>query len=87
MSRLVEELVEYGHHCNLMKSGILSWVGSTTSAGIQMQILMESGATPLTQTWNGSTALFQYVSTGPRTQPGAKHCRLPPAIRAIKSVK
>ena len=60
MSQLVEELVRSGQPRNLMSTHILMWE-STTIAGILMGILEESGASPLIQRSNGSTALFQAV--------------------------
>ena len=60
MSQLVEGLVRSGQHKNPMSTTMLSWE-STTTAGILMAILVESGVTPLIQMRNGSIALFQYV--------------------------
>ena len=60
MSQLVEGLVRSGQHKNHGSTTMLSWE-STTTAGILMAILVESGVTPLTQMRNGSIALFQYV--------------------------
>ena len=61
MSQLVEGLVRYGQHNNLMSTGMLMWE-STTTAGIQMVlILKESGVTPLTQISDGNSALFHIV--------------------------
>ena len=60
MSQLVEEIARSGQPRNLMIAGIQSWEG-TTIAGTLMEILKESGATPLIQIRIGSTALFQYV--------------------------
>ena len=60
MSQKAEELVRLGQPRNLMIARILVWE-STTIAGIQMGILKESGATPLTQISDGSTALSLYV--------------------------
>ena len=61
MLQLAEELVKSGQHQNLMLANTPIWE-STTTAGILMAIPVESGAIPLTQMSNGSTALSQYVS-------------------------
>ena len=53
--------VKSGQHNNLMSIPLEQSWESTTIAGIQLRILMESGVTPLTQISDGSTALFQYV--------------------------
>ena len=60
MSQLVERLVRSGQLHNLMGTIILMWE-STITAGIQMGILMEFGASPLILRNNGSTALSQDV--------------------------
>ena len=60
MSQLVEERVKSGQRHNLMITHILIWE-STTTAGILMAILVESGVSPLTQISPGSIALFQDV--------------------------
>ena len=60
MSRLVEGLVKSGQHNNHIKPIFLMWE-STTTAGTQMGILQESGATPLTQIRNGSIAMSKGV--------------------------
>ena len=60
MSQVVEGLVRYGQHNNLMSTTRLMWE-STTTAGILMAILLESGATPLTQISDGKPALFHIV--------------------------
>ena len=60
MSQLVEGLVKSGQRQNLMSTHILIWE-STTTAGILMGILVESGATPLTQISDGNSALFPIV--------------------------
>ena len=62
MSQLVEELVKSGQHKNPMSTTMLSWE-STTTAGILMAILVESGATPLIQISDGTIALFPHVQT------------------------
>ena len=64
MSQKAEELVRSGQPRNLIKACILTWE-ITTVAGILMIILMESGASPLTQMSNGSTALSLYVRHQP----------------------
>ena len=57
MSQLVEGLVKSGQRHSLMIiMTILMWE-STTTAEILMGVLKESGATPLTQIRNGSTAM------------------------------
>ena len=61
MSQLVEKLVKSGHPTILMSIPMLM-SESTTTAGIQMDILEEFGAIQLTQKRNGSTALSQDVS-------------------------
>ena len=58
--QLVVELVNPGQNKNLMSIQIPKWE-STTSAGTLMGILEESGATPLIQISDGSTALSQSV--------------------------
>ena len=60
MSQLVGELVKSGQHKNPMGTTMLMWE-STTTAGILMAILVESGATPPIQMRNGIIALSQYV--------------------------
>ena len=60
MSQQAEELVRHGQPRNLMSMTLLMWE-STTIAGILMIILMESGASPLIQISDGSTALSLYV--------------------------
>ena len=60
MSQLVEELVKSGQNKNLMSTTIPRWE-STTTAGTLLGILKESGATPLIQISDGSTALSQSV--------------------------
>ena len=61
MSQLVGYLANSGQPHNLMCPNILMWE-SITTAGIQIQIIMEaSGATPLIQIGDSSTALSQYV--------------------------
>ena len=59
MSQLVGELVKSGqrHH---LSTALLMWE-STTTAGILMAILVESGATPLIQMSDGSIALSRDV--------------------------
>ena len=57
---ILGELVKSGQRQSLMSTVLLMWE-STTTAGILMAILVESGVTPLTQMRNGSIALFQYV--------------------------
>ena len=68
MSQQAEGLVKTGQYQNLMPPSILMWEGweiprleSTTTAGIQVEILEESGAIPLIQKSSGSTALSQSV--------------------------
>ena len=62
MSRIVEGLVKSGQHKNLMSIPLEQNWGSTTTAGIQVVLLLqESGVTPLTQISDGSTALFHHV--------------------------
>ena len=58
--QLVEELVNPGQNKNLMSIQIPKWE-STTTAGTLLGILKESGATPLIQISDGSTALSQSV--------------------------
>ena len=60
MSLLVVGAVRSGQQQSLMPIGTPMW-DITTTAGIQMGILLESGASPLTPTRSGSTALFQDV--------------------------
>ena len=60
MSQVVEELVKSGQQHNLMIAGILRWE-STTTAEIQMGILVECGVTPLIQIRCLSTAMSQNV--------------------------
>ena len=60
MSQLVEELVKSGQNKNLMSTTIPRWE-STTTAGTLLGIQKESGATPLIQIRNGSTALSHSV--------------------------
>ena len=61
MSQLVGELVKSGQRHNLMSTDLLMWE-STAIAGIQLDFWMqESGATPLIQISDGSTALFHIV--------------------------
>ena len=60
MSQQVEGLVRSGQPWNLMNTALLIWE-NTTIAGILMRLLMESGATPLIQTKDGTTVLFQDV--------------------------
>ena len=60
MSQLVEGLAKSGQHHNLMSTHILMWE-STTTAEIQMEVWVESGALLLTQMCRGSLALFQFV--------------------------
>ena len=60
-SLLAEGLVRFGQHHNLMSTTLLMWE-STTTVGIQMGTLKESGVTPLIQIRNGSTALSRYVN-------------------------
>ena len=76
MSQLVEELVKSGQPRNLMIAGILRRE-STTIAETLMGILKESGATPLTQLENGSTALFQFV---------VQHTTVRKAIHWVKAI-
>ena len=61
MSQLVEKLFKSGHPSNLMS--ILTLIlENTTTAGIQQMVVLEEfGATPPTQTRNGSTALSRDV--------------------------
>ena len=59
MSRIVEGLVKSGQHKNLMSIPLEQNWGSTTTAGIRPEFLLESGASPLTQMSYGSIALFQ----------------------------
>ena len=61
MSQLVEGLVKSGQHNNLMSILLAQNWEIITIVGIQMDILMEFGATPLTQISSGSTAPFQYA--------------------------
>ena len=61
MSQLVEELVKSGQHNNLMSILLEQNWESTTTAGIHLGMLVEAGATPLTQIRNGSIALFHIV--------------------------
>ena len=63
MSQLVEGLVKSGQHNNLMSILLEQSWESTTTAGIQMETLKESGATPLIQISDGTIALFPYVPT------------------------
>ena len=58
MSRLVGKLVKSGQYNNIVSTHFLIWESRTT-VGIRMGTLVESGASPLTQINNGSTALFQ----------------------------
>ena len=60
MSQQAEGLVKTGQCHSLMRIAILMWE-STTTAGILLGILVESGATPLIQISGGSSALFQFV--------------------------
>ena len=60
MSLLAEGAVRCGQPQSLMTISTPMW-DITTTAGIQMGILLESGASPLTPTRSGSTALFQDV--------------------------
>ena len=57
---ILGELANSGQPHNLMSTTILRWE-STTTAGIQVVNLVESGATPLIQISGGSSALFQSV--------------------------
>ena len=59
MSQLVGELVKCGQQNNrIMSTALLMWE-SITTAGIQVvRKKVESGASPLIQIRNGSTALF-----------------------------
>ena len=64
MSQLVEGLVRYGQHNNLMSILLEQNWGSTTTAGIHHKavfFLRESGVTPLTQISDGNSALFHIV--------------------------
>ena len=68
MSQQAEGLVKTGQCQNLMPPPILMWEGweiprleSTTIAGIQVEILEESGAIPLIQKSDGSTALSHFA--------------------------
>ena len=63
MSRLVEGLARSGQHNNLMSILLEQNWESTTTAGIQMETLKESGATPLIQISDGTIALFPHVLT------------------------
>ena len=57
---ILGELANSGQPHNLMSTTILRWE-STTTAGILMAILVESGATPPIQMRNGIIALSQHV--------------------------
>ena len=57
MSQSVEGLVKSGQRHNTL----LRWE-STTTAGILIATLKESGATPLTQISGGKSALFLFVT-------------------------
>ena len=59
MSQQAEELVSFGQLLNLMSMTILK-SASTTTAGTQMGILVESGAIQWVL-YNGSIALFLNV--------------------------
>ena len=61
MSQLEEELVKCGRNNNHMSTQLGQNWESTTTAGTLTGLFLESGATPLTQTSSGSTALFHNV--------------------------
>ena len=69
MSRLVEELVKSGQPHNLMCPNILMWVkwkilrreSTIIAESLLVVVLLESGATPLTQIRDGNSALSQFV--------------------------
>ena len=56
----MEELVKPGQHKNLMNMALLK-LGSTTTAGTHMGILLASGATPLILTCGGKPARCRSV--------------------------
>ena len=77
MSQLGEGLVKPGQYNTHIRTIFLMW-GSTTIAGIPMG-LVESGATPLIQIIDGTTALFQNVTH--------THTTVRKAIRLVSAIQ
>ena len=63
MSQLVEELVKSGQHNNLMSTILVqNWESTTIAGPLKVELICESGATPLIQKSIGSIALSQSAS-------------------------